>query len=296
MRGKTPNMVRQSILSAICCLLAWSAASSGIAQADPGAGWIPPTSPPAPVAPHVQGTPSNQPAPAYQPVPTPTYQGAAPRHPAQQHAGAILPDGGAAAPPGFRKATGRQPSWAILARAKPLLVNGNAAQAIELIQQFVASQPLEPEGYFWLGLAYDELDQPDQAVESYRKAVAQALIVGMDCAESHTNLGNALLKGGRLDEAVVEFQRAIELDPKSSAARLNLARTFIAKQQGQEAIDALNKCNPKITAQAQLHYYRAKALLLLGKTQEAQAAGSQSMRFVQDANAREAIAKEFNCF
>lgn len=292
MRGKTPNMVRRNILTGISCWLAWSAAS-GYAQADPGAGWIPPTSPQTPAAAREQEPPFGQSVPV---VPPPSYQGASPHHSALPHAGAAPPDANSPPTSGYRKATGRQPSWAILARAKPILLSGNPAQAIELIQQFVAMQPLEPEGYFWLGLAYDELDQPDQAIAAYRKAVTQALIVGMDCAELHTNLGNALLKGAKLDEALVEFQRAIELDPKSSAARLNLARTLIAKQQGQEAIDALNKCNPKTTPQAQLHYYRAKAFLLLGKSQEAQAEGSQSMRFVQDANAREAIAKEFNCF
>lgn len=204
-----------------------------------------------------------------------------------------MPTGGAQLPPGFRKATARQPSWAILARAKPMLLSGNAAQAMELIQQFVALQPLEPEGYFWLGLALDETDQPEQALGAYRQAVKQALTVGMDCAELHTNLGNTLLKLGQADEALQEFQRAIELEPQSWAAYMSMARTFLVKEQPQQALDCLKKCERGSPPQAQLHYYKAKALKALGNVQAAQAEGGEAMRFVHDETARTAIAAEF---
>jgi Flp pilus assembly protein TadD len=172
-------------------------------------------------------------------------------------------------------------------------MSGNTGQALTLIQQFVALQPLEPEGYFWLGLALDESDQPEQAVAAYKQAVTQALTVGMDSAELHTSLGNTLLKLGQLDDAQGEFDRALELEPKSITARLSLARALIAKQQGQPALDALKKCERADAPREHLHYYRAKALKLTGNVQGAQTEAMQALQFVQDAGARAAIAAEF---
>lgn len=162
-----------------------------------------------------------------------------------------------------------------------------------MILKFIALQPLEPDGYFWLGLAYDELDQSDLAIVAYRKSQTQASIVGMDSSELHTNLGNTLLKTRHVDEAIAEYRRAIELEPKTTAARLNLARALLAKDQPQQALETLDQCNQAGAPQAQLHYYRAKSLKALGKFPEAQAEARLDLECVNDPGARTMITREF---
>ena len=50
--------------------------------------------------------------------------------------------------------------------------------------------------------------------------------------------GAELLGQGRIEEALYEFQRAVELDPNDPVARLNLAFTYDRQGQGEEAIAA----------------------------------------------------------
>src|SRR3990172_1554766 len=47
-----------------------------------------------------------------------------------------------------------------------------------------------------------------------------------DEAIKRNNFGTGLLKQERLEEAVTEFQRAVELDPEYTAARLNLGYLY----------------------------------------------------------------------
>ena len=59
----------------------------------------------------------------------------------------------------------------------------------------------------------------------------QALALRPDFAEAHYNLGNVLLKQGRLDEATARYEHALTLRPDYSDAHYNLG--FILREQGQ---------------------------------------------------------------
>ena len=72
----------------------------------------------------------------------------------------------------------------------------------------------------------------DEAVAQFQKA----LQIKPDYAEAHYNLGNALLQEGNVDEAVAQFQKALQLKPDYAAASLNLGNAFIQKAKMEEAI------------------------------------------------------------
>ena len=67
-------------------------------------------------------------------------------------------------------------------------------------------------------------DQKDltEEVALYRRA----LELNPDFAEAHNNLGNALRKLGKFDEAVVCLHRALELQPNFAEVYFNLGITF----------------------------------------------------------------------
>ena len=65
-----------------------------------------------------------------------------------------------------------------------------------------------------------ERGDPSQAVSQYERA---ALLLP-EQSEIHNQLGLALARAGRLDEALREFERATELDCDNRAAGLNLVR------------------------------------------------------------------------
>ena len=97
-------------------------------------------------------------------------------------------------------------------------------------------------------------------------------------ARPHNGLGLALSRTGRLDEAIVEFQRVLELDPKHGGAYLNLGSIYFKQGKLEEAIQALQKSivlSPRLSPEA----YNNLGVIFLnqGKTEEALKAYQQSV-------------------
>jgi tetratricopeptide (TPR) repeat protein len=70
-------------------------------------------------------------------------------------------------------------------------------------------------------LGYDLLQKGrvDEAMVHFQKA----LQISPDNAKAHNNLGNALLKKGRIDEAIVQYQQVLQIKPDSLNVLNNLA-------------------------------------------------------------------------
>jgi len=97
-------------------------------------------------------------------------------------------------------------------------------------------------------------------------------------ARPHNGLGLALSRTGRLDDAIVEFQRVLELNPKHGGAYLNLGSIYFKQGKLEEAIEALQKSiilSPRLSPEA----YNNLGVIFLnqGKTEEALKAYQQSV-------------------
>jgi tetratricopeptide (TPR) repeat protein len=57
-----------------------------------------------------------------------------------------------------------------------------------------------------------------------------------DQYQCHTNLGAALLKTGRYDEALHHLTRAVELNPQSAMSQFNLGLVYALKGRSAEAL------------------------------------------------------------
>jgi len=111
---------------------------------------------------------------------------------------------------------------------RELYINGQARQAIELLRQARLQYPED----FWMnfGLAYClahvEPPQLDEVIRFYSVAVT----IRPHSPGAHLNLGNALIeKSNKLDEAIAEFRRAIQLKSDLAAAHKALGAA-LAKQ------------------------------------------------------------------
>lgn len=60
-------------------------------------------------------------------------------------------------------------------------------------------------------------------------------------AVQRNNLGATLLQQGKLDEAIAQLRKAVELDPKYAGAHLNLAYAYDRQGQAEEAIAQYRK-------------------------------------------------------
>src|SRR5208282_3900669 len=72
----------------------------------------------------------------------------------------------------------------------------------------------------------------DEAIVHYQKA----LQIKPDFAEAHINLGNALHQKGNVDEAITHYQKALQIEPDNPEAHNNLGNALFQKGSVDEAI------------------------------------------------------------
>ena len=114
-----------------------------------------------------------------------------------------------------------------------------------------------------LGTALDKEGRTDDAIKHYQ----EALRIKPDYAEAHNNLGIALDKKGRIDDAISHYQEALRIEPDNAEAHNNLGIDLARKGNIDAAVEHFQKAlqiNPNFSyARANLK----KALLLLESKQ-----------------------------
>lgn len=95
----------------------------------------------------------------------------------------------------------------------------------------------DSDAHFNQGNAYKEEGRLDEAIASYRKAVAAA----PGFAAAHLNLGSALAQQGRDGEAIACFRKALGLEPELAEAWFNLGVSCYRRGDLEAAAPALEK-------------------------------------------------------
>jgi len=80
------------------------------------------------------------------------------------------------------------------------------------------------------GKAAEAIDQLRKAIESYPNFMM-----------AHNDLGALLLEHGQMDEAILEFLRALQIDGKAFNPTLNLGIAYVQQRQFNEAAEVLRK-------------------------------------------------------
>jgi serine/threonine-protein kinase len=120
---------------------------------------------------------------------------------------------------------------------------GNVDAAIEMFQKAIAEDPDYAPAFAELSEAYwqkfndtSRQEWADKTVDAAEAAVRK----NERLAIARVSLGEAYRRTGRLEEAIVEFQAALERDPLNSEARSGLARVYFDQGRLDEA-EALHK-------------------------------------------------------
>jgi tetratricopeptide (TPR) repeat protein len=101
----------------------------------------------------------------------------------------------------------------------------------------VEKSPDNPVVHGGLGLAYKNRGFPDEAIREFNRAIELA----PNMAKNHYNLGLAYEEKGLFEKAVEAYKKAIELNPAYTDAYFNLANLFMKLQSRQDAIRAYRK-------------------------------------------------------
>ncbi len=157
------------------------------------------------------------------------------------------------------------PPAADLASAAKALEAEKYAEAAAILEKLVAADPSDFRARFNLAFAYTQLHRDPEAIEQYGKVVAEqpelaparlnlgilllrqkqpaAAVAHLEAAAAKKPedfraayyLGEALLASGETTRAEGAYRRALELDARSAAARLGLARSVARADRLEEA-------------------------------------------------------------
>jgi tetratricopeptide (TPR) repeat protein len=150
----------------------------------------------------------------------------------------------------------------------PLLALLNAGRYVELEIKARELLHLNPNAaVVWQVLGMALARQGKDALQALTTA-AQLL---PDDAGVHNNLGNALGRLGRFDDAVASYRRALALKPDFAEAHNNLGRTFLDLGQGAAAAESCRRALELEPRYAEAHDNLGSAMLELGRPEEAAA-------------------------
>ena len=139
------------------------------------------------------------------------------------------------------------------------------ALAEEHVRIALQSVPWEDRARNLLGSALANQGRFDEAVVQYRKA----LEIEPTFIEAEKNLAVALAGGGQIDEALAHFRKTLEIDPDFVEARDNLGRLLAGRGQFDEAVVQYRKALEIDPDYAEAHDDLGQALFQQGLPDEA---------------------------
>jgi tetratricopeptide (TPR) repeat protein len=116
-----------------------------------------------------------------------------------------------------------------------------------------------------LGEYLFHLGQKEDAIAQFQTAVQES----PGNAEAYANLGGALLDEGNIDEAILELRQSLAIDPTITDACYDLGDALLREGRAGEAIAPLRQCLAIDPTDANAGYLLGNALLRLGRNDEA---------------------------
>jgi len=120
---------------------------------------------------------------------------------------------------------------------------GEVKQGIEVLESSLSqdtSDLVRFELYYHLALAYSRLQQFALAIKYYKKAIAIEVLLPLKLG-AYNNLGNLLQAQGNLGDALLMYQKTIEIDPTFATGYFNRGMAFKTLGKLDSAIAAYRK-------------------------------------------------------
>jgi tetratricopeptide (TPR) repeat protein len=143
------------------------------------------------------------------------------------------------------------------------------ATAITRFEQVIARDPAFIRAYDNLGLCYEALNQAEQAVRHYRRAIELNRKASSKSAWPALNLATLLRERGELVEAEALLREALEYDASSAKARYQLGAVLEQQGQLEPAISELIRAATDDVTYAEPHYALARIYRQQGRHSKA---------------------------
>jgi len=143
------------------------------------------------------------------------------------------------------------PAASFAQNEKALIKKGNEAyekreyeNAATSYRQATDKKPGDPVAQYNLGNALYKNNKTEEAISAYEKALANSTAAA-DKAKTFYNKGVVLQNNKKLPECIDAYKNALKLDPKDEDARLNLQKALQQQKQQEQKKDNTEKKKPK---------------------------------------------------
>lgn len=162
--------------------------------------------------------------------------------------------------------------------AQSALGAGDEALARRQLEQAVAEDAELLDAHQMLGSLDSRAGNQEAAIARF----SRALELDPEHAASLFGLASAYRKLGRLDEALLGFERLLALSPRDTKAALAASEILVARQELPRALELLDRAAEGREAPALLDNLRGEVLALMGRTAEARAAFASALEAKPD--------------
>lgn len=199
-----------------------------------------------------------------------------------------------------------------MVQGKTLYTSGNHQEALKYFQMAEREDPRDRESYIMQGECLIMLDRFDDAESVYRKVLllckndgeayfhlgnvaflkndpetgrsyyAQAINAGYDVPEIYLHMGFMAYNEGNYGEAIAQFNKVLAKDKFNADAHLNKARSYMALNRMEEALQAFDSMIQYVPEVFEGHHYKLLLLLQLNRVQEAVKVSEKMERLFPD--------------
>jgi len=152
------------------------------------------------------------------------------------------------------------------------------SSAVALWSDTVKKSPQKVRPHNNLGNALKRQGKIEEAIEHFNRA----LQINPGYAKAHNNLGTALAKQGKTDEAIKQFGFALYIDPNYAAAHSNIGVALASRDEFEKAIVHFKTALRLKPDYAKVHSNLGAALVHQGKLHEALAHFQTALRLKPD--------------
>ena len=138
------------------------------------------------------------------------------------------------------------------------------ANAETLWETTISKNPNSWMAYHNLGTVFLQMGRTDEAIAQFNKA----LEIDRNYAAAHNSLGNALLRIERVDESLAHLQKALELNPNYAEAHNNLGNTLVQMGKWSQAAAHYTRAFEIDPRYAEAHNNLGALLLQMGRVDE----------------------------
>jgi superkiller protein 3 len=154
-------------------------------------------------------------------------------------------------------------------------------ESLTSLLKVVDLRPDYVDGYYVLGLAYEQLSDYEKALEAYRRAIAIQERRNSQTDTPHLYMGRLLIALARYGESIAELEKAVHLKPDGHEAWTELGRAMIEAGRVEDALAPLQKAVQLKSDNGAAHYQLMRANKQLGREREARQAMEMFRRLEQ---------------